>query len=164
MVKAVFSQVIVEVQVSTGAMREDDGSCCAVCPALLLQAGAFDVIDRPSADSPYDADRDCRVNVHTGAPTCVHPFRVGLPVGAYASEGVPVPGGASAPSVPSAAALELPELEVDLEAWLVARIAVAETGAAAAAIGEAEAAAGQRFPGPVVVAALRRVLSHHLAA
>ncbi len=147
-----------------GPMREDDGSCCAVCPALLLGAGDFDVIDRPGADSPYDREKDYRVNVRTGAPTCVHPFRVGLPVGAYASAGIPGPEGACVSAVPSAAALELPELEVDLEAWLVARIAVADTGAAAQAIREAEAAAGQRFPGPVVVDALRRVLSHHLAA
>lgn len=143
-------------------MWSDDGQVCAVCPALALAAGSFDVTDRPGPEYPYDRERDCRVNTATGAPTCVHPYRVGLPVGAYASEGLPVPS-ALVDLAPSAAALELPELEVDLEAWLVARIAVADVGTAASAIGEAEAAARQQFPGPVVVTALRRVLSHHLA-
>jgi hypothetical protein len=163
MVMVVFSQLIVEVGVSKRPMREDDGSCCAVCPALIFPAGAFDVIDRPGPQYPYNRDLDCRVNAATGAPTCVHPFRIELPAAPYASEGLPVPV-AAVPVAPSAAALELPEFAVDLEGWLVARIKAAGTSAAARAraVAEAEAAAGQQFPGLDVVAALRRVFAHHL--
>jgi hypothetical protein len=143
--------------------RWSEGEVCAVCPALTCKAGDFDVIDRPGPESQYDPDRDCRVNIATGAPTCVHPYRVGLPVGLYASEGAILPEPGRTAPVPSQAALAMPILETDLEAWLVAVIAVAPEGATARAVSEAEAAAREHFPSGVVVDALRTVLSRHLA-
>jgi hypothetical protein len=134
-----------------------------VCPALTCEFGAFDVIDRPGPESQYDPGRDCRVNLDTGAPTCVHPYRVGLPVGLYASEGAVLPELDGPAPVPSTAALTMPVLETDLEAWLVAVIATAPEGATARTIAEAEAAAREHFPSAVVVGALRVVLSRHLA-
>lgn len=60
---------------------------CVVCPAQRLGLGEFDfdVVDRPSS-SRYDPRIGHRVDT-TGAPVCVHPYRVGLPPGAYASSG-----------------------------------------------------------------------------
>ncbi|THV41379.1 hypothetical protein [Glycomyces buryatensis] len=143
--------------------RWSEGEVCAVCPALTCEAGAFDVIDRPGPESQFDPSRDCRVNIATGAPTCVHPYRVGLPVGLYASEGAALPESGRPAPVPSQAALVMPVLETDLEAWLVAVIATAPERATAQAIRQAEAAAREHFPSAVVVDALRVVLSHHLA-
>lgn len=140
-----------------------EGQVCSVCPALKLRAGEFDVSDRPGRDSQYDPARDYRVNVDTGAPTCVHPFRVELPPERYASDGVPLPTAEVPTPAPSAAALDLPELVSDLEAWMVARLMVAPPGAMATAIKEAEAIAGTRFDASTVAEVLRRVLGFHLA-
>ncbi|MEV0650020.1 hypothetical protein AB0I28_32655 [Phytomonospora sp. NPDC050363] len=139
-----------------------EGEVCSVCPALKLRAGAFDVSDRPGADSQYDRGRDYRVNVHTGAPTCVHPYRVGLPAAAYASAGVPLPAAQRVDVPVPAAALDLPEAFDDLEAWFVARLSVAPDGAMGPALREAESTAQTRFTSRDVAETLRRVLGFHL--
>ncbi|MGH8793978.1 MAG: hypothetical protein ACRDXX_15200 [Stackebrandtia sp.] len=140
-----------------------EGEVCAVCPALKLAAGEFDVSDRPGPDSQYDPARDFRVNVGTDAPTCVHPYRVGFPAARYASDGVPLPQAEVPAPAPSAAALELPEQLDDLDAWFLARLIVAPEGAMATAIKDAEAIASTRFEARLVAESLRRVLGIHLA-
>ena len=76
-------------RVSPVARRLDQWSddTCVVCPAQVWGLGEFDVSDRPGPTSRYDRDLDYRVDVTTGVPVCVHPYRVGLPPGAYCSGG-----------------------------------------------------------------------------
>ena len=69
---------------------------------------------------------------------CVHPFRVGLPPGRYASAGEPLPDPSAPPPVPTAEALELPEQLTDLEGWLVATLRTAEPDRIFAAVARAE--------------------------
>ncbi|GIH20912.1 hypothetical protein [Rugosimonospora africana] len=139
-----------------------DGATCTVCPAQCLGLGRFDVVDRPGPDNRYDPALGWRINIHTGKPTCVHPFRVGLPPGLYASSGqtlLPIP---TQPPAPSPAQLELPHDPVDLGAWLVASLRVVPADQMVSALRRAEATAAQRFPAKDIVAAMRRVLSAQL--
>jgi hypothetical protein len=140
-----------------------DDDTCVVCPAQLLGLGEFDVSDRPGPDSRYDPARGYRVNSQTLSAVCVHPYRVGLPVGRYASNGEPVPDFPAQPPAPAPVHLELPDDVADLEAWFVATLRVVHPDAMASALWKAEATALQRFPGRDVVAAMRRVLSVELA-
>lgn len=66
---------------------------CPACPAQSLSTGEFDVSDRPGPATRYDPTAGCRVNTMTGHPECVHPTRVRLPAGRYASNGEPPPAG-----------------------------------------------------------------------
>jgi hypothetical protein len=135
---------------------------CTVCPPQLLGLGRFDVADRPGPDNRYDPGLGWRVNVRSGKPTCVHPFRVGLPPALYASGGVPVPALPEEKPAPSPVQLELPADVADLEAWLIASLRVVEPTRMASALSRAEATAAQRFSGKDIVAAMRRVLSTEL--
>lgn len=63
---------------------------CTACPAQTLSAGEFDVTDRPGPATRYDPTAGYRVNPTTGLPECVHPSRVRLPAGRYASNGEPL--------------------------------------------------------------------------
>ena len=134
---------------------------CIVCPAQELGPGAFDVVDRPGPENAYHPQIGWRVDP-TGTAVCVHPFRVGLPPGRYASAGAPVPASIGL-LAPSPAALELPENEADLEGWLVATLRVASTHMLRIAIMHAEDEALQRFTPDAVSKALRRVLTVELA-
>lgn len=135
-------------------------SVCEVCPAQTMGLGAFDVTDRPSAGR-YDAALGYRVEPSTGVAVCVHPYRVGLPAGRYASRGDAIEVPATAP-VPGAEDLVLPIDPVDLEAWLVATLRTAPPAGMASALEQAETIASRRFPTKLIVAALRRVLSVEL--
>jgi hypothetical protein len=149
---------------NAGARRDSwDDDTCVVCPAQVLGLGAFDVSDRPGPDSRYDPQVGYRVNTATLAPTCVHPYRVGLPVGRYASSREPVPAFPAQPPVPAPVHLELPEDLADLEAWFVATLRVVHPDAMASALRRAEATALDRFPAREVITAMRRVLSVELA-
>ncbi|MGH8905797.1 MAG: hypothetical protein ACRD0K_04630 [Egibacteraceae bacterium] len=128
----------------------------------MLECGGFDVSDRPGPQRRYDPVIGYRVDSTTGAAVCVHPFRVGLPPGRYASRGDPLPPTPDAPLQPSAAQLELPEDVTDLEAWFIATLRVADQERMAPALQSAEAIALKRFPSKDVVAALRRVLASEL--
>ncbi len=136
---------------------------CAVCPAQLLGPGRFDVVDRPDRDRRYDPAVGYRIEAATGTPVCVHPYRVGLPPGRYASHSEPPPGADLPRPVPTAAALQLPDDVVDLEGWLIAMLRTATPDELASALRRAEALACRRFTPSVVVAALRRVVEHELA-
>lgn len=129
----------------------------------MLGLGEFDVIDRPGPGSRYDPAAGYRVNVDTGAPVCVHPYRVGLPPGAYASAGLPVPTIPEEPPAPTREALELPDDLVDLEGWIVAVVRAAGPARMHQAVDAVETLAAERFPPADVVAAMRRVLSVELA-
>jgi hypothetical protein len=137
---------------------------CVVCPAQELGPGKFDVMDGPDPEYAYNPEIGWRVNA-AGTAVCVHPYRVGLPPGRYASAGVPLPklrGGEARPA-PTAAALELPDSVEDLEGWLVATLRVASAPMLFIAIEQAEKKAATRFAPDTVVAAMRRVLSVELA-
>lgn len=167
-----------------GPRPEWADACCSVCPAQTLGAGQFDVAARPFPGQAF-RDDGMRVDRASGVPTCVHPFRVGLPPGAYASEGQPIPGAPRTVQegegrrpipplgrpqlvrhevwVPSPEQLVLPEQVEDLEGWLIAVLRTAPDAAMASALGEAETIAAERFSGGQIVAALRRVLATELS-
>ncbi|RKR88427.1 hypothetical protein BDK92_2751 [Micromonospora pisi] len=135
---------------------------CGVCPAQELGPGRFDVVDRPGPEFAYNRAAGWRVDPD-GNPVCVHPYRVGMPPGRYASAGVPLPDLSAAMPAPTPAALELPTELDDLEGWLVATLRVAAPEQMFTAVARAERQAGERFAPGVVVKALRRVLSIELA-
>lgn len=134
---------------------------CVVCPAQQLGPGQFDVVDRPGPEFAYRPDLGWRATAD-GVAVCVHPFRVSLPAGRYASDGELVPDQAPRPA-PTAAALELPADVVDLDGWLVAVLRQAPAEGIFAAVARAERLAAERFGAKEAVTALRRVLSVELA-
>ena len=135
---------------------------CAVCPAQQLGPGGFDVLARPGHQVPFRPELGYRAD-EDGIPVCVHPYRVGLPVGGYASAGTPVPADNAPVPAPTAEALELPVLLEDLEGWLVAKLRTADPDRIFTEVGRAERQALERFDSRSVVQAMRKVLSHELA-
>lgn len=133
-----------------------------MCPAQMLGPGRFDVIDRPGPGFAYDSKAGWRAD-GAGNPVCVHPYRVGLPAGRYASAGDPLPDAAEPTPEPTPAALELPEQLSDLEGWLVATLRVVDSDHLMGAVTRAEWEASGRFAPGEVTSALRRVLSRELA-
>ena len=127
----------------------------------MLRPGAFDVLQRPGPQFPYRPELGWRASPD-GTPVCVHPYRVGMPVGAYASAQTPVPDLNSPAPAPSAEALELPDQLDDLEGWLVAVLRSVPAEGMFGAVARAENEAAARFPARDVVAALRRVMSREL--
>ncbi|MFC7483066.1 hypothetical protein ACFQX7_27945 [Luedemannella flava] len=119
------------------------------------------MVDRPGREYAYDPSVGWRVD-RDGVAVCVHPYRVGLAPGRYASVGEPLPPLDAPAPLPTAAALELPDDVADLEGWLVGQLRVVSSNSLAAAISRAERAALQRFPDRDVVAAMRRVLAVEL--
>jgi len=135
---------------------------CVVCPAQELAPGHFDVVDRPGPEFAYDPQIGWRVD-RAGTAVCVHPYRVGLPPGQYASAGEPLPDLDAPTPAPTAEALVLPEDVTDLEGWLVATLRVSPPHELLAAVERAERLAVQRFAPDAVLKAMRRVLSVELA-
>ncbi|WP_370881748.1 hypothetical protein [Catenuloplanes nepalensis] len=127
----------------------------------MLGPGEFDVLGRPGREFGYRREVGWRVGPD-GTAVCVHPYRVGLPPGRYASAGEPVPESADEGLLPSEEALRLPEALDDLEGWLVATLRVADDDEIFSAVRRAEQAAAVRFAPDAVVTALRRVLSREL--
>ncbi len=70
--------------------EDDSDSVCWICPALRLPAGRFDVYDKPTAASPFDPQTGYRYDAQ-GVAVCVHPYKLGVPAGRYASAGEPFP-------------------------------------------------------------------------
>lgn len=62
---------------------------CGICPSRRLPVGGFDVWERPSRDCPFNP-ADGHRYAPDGTPVCVHPEKVGLPVGRYKSENAPL--------------------------------------------------------------------------
>lgn len=146
----------------TGPRPEWEEDTCVVCPAQTLGAGQFDVMDRPGPGFAYDSAIGWRVD-GAGTPVCVHPYRVGLPAGRYASAGDPLPATTEPVPEPTPAALELPQQLSDLEGWLVATLRVVGDDRLMGAVTRAEWEASERFAPGEVTSALRRVLSRELA-
>ena len=134
---------------------------CLICPAQRLGLGEFDVSDQPG-NSRYSRRVGHRVRVGTQVPVCVHPFRVGLPTGAYASAKAPTPTFPTVPLAPAPAHLEMPKDAADLEAWFIATMRIAHPDSAVSALWRAKATALGRFGALDVVNAMRRVLSVEL--
>jgi hypothetical protein len=132
---------------------------CVACPGQSLALGTFDVAPRPGPDHPFDPDAGHRISAATGTPTCVHPFRVGLPPAAYASAAVPLPADTGPRPEPVPEHLDLPDDPTLLEAWLVALIRTSPAPQLWTTLRRAETAAAEHFPPDLVVAALRRVLA-----
>ena len=128
---------------------------CVACPGQRLPLGAFDVAARPSPAIPFSASLGYRVTADTGVPTCVHPFRVGVVPGPYASAGAPLVCPAAPVPPPD---LELPSDGTLLEAWLLAVVRSAPASALGDTVARAEALAATRFPPAEIVVAMRRVL------
>ncbi|MFF0226435.1 hypothetical protein [Streptomyces sp. NPDC004629] len=62
---------------------------CGICPSRRFPAGEFDVWARPTKECPFNP-ADGHRYAPDGTPVCVHPEKVGLPVGAYKSENAPL--------------------------------------------------------------------------
>ncbi|MGW6900759.1 hypothetical protein ACWGF2_29800 [Streptomyces sp. NPDC054919] len=62
---------------------------CGICPSRRFPVGGFDVWARPTKECPFNPDDGHRY-APDGTPVCVHPEKVGLPVGAYMSENTPL--------------------------------------------------------------------------
>lgn len=152
----------------------DPDELCAGCPGQVLGLGEFDVAEKPDSrlhlfvktlgegrvgGRVLLADQAVRV--------CVHPWRVRLPVGAYASAGVPVPDVADADdeyaTTPPREALNPPTEVEDLHAWLTATLRLAGPAGLDAALDEAQTVAFDRFPQDTVLGALRDVLGREMA-
>ncbi|MFD4397826.1 hypothetical protein [Kitasatospora sp. NPDC058478] len=71
---------------------DDDHDACWICPSLRLPVGAFDVLERPNGDYPFNPEDGFRYS-REGVPACVHGDRIGLPPGRYASAGEALPEG-----------------------------------------------------------------------
>lgn len=148
----------------SGPLPQWERTTCVVCPAQLLGPGGFDVVDRPGSQYRYDPDVGYRTRVDTGVAVCVHPFRVGLPPGAYASAAQPLPPPDQPAPPPSTEQLRLPEDVADLEGWLIAVLRAADPQQMHSALAAAERTASKRFSTADVVAAMRRVLAYELAS
>jgi hypothetical protein len=122
---------------------------CVVCPAQALGPGEFDVVDRPGGEFPYNRKVGWRTDSN-GVAVCVHPYRVGLPAGRYASKGVPLPDLSGPTPHPSPLALEFPVAAENLEGWLVATLRVAAPDALMVEVARAEHLAHRTFPASVV--------------
>lgn len=154
--------------------RWDPDELCVGCPGQVLKLGEFDVAERPDSRVHLFVKTlgDGRVGgrvllADQAVRVCVHPWRVRLPVGAYASQGLPVPEVADeddeAATTPPREALNPPTEVEDLQAWLTATLRLAGPRGLDVALDEAQAIAFGRFPQGAVVDALRDVLGRELA-
>lgn len=122
------------------------------------------MVDQPGPRYRLDGQVGHRIDAESGVAVCVHPFRVGMAPGAYASSGLDPRLAAEGGAVftPTADQLALPSDVDDLEAWLIAMLRTAEPEQMASALSQAEAAASRCFAPEEIVTALRRVLAHGL--
>ncbi|WP_019870408.1 hypothetical protein [Salinispora oceanensis] len=136
---------------------------CGICPAQMLAPGRFDVVARPATELAFNRQLGWRATP-SGTPVCVHPYRVGMPPGAYASAGEPVPDLANLQVFePPEEALVLPDSLDDLSAWMVAQLRTTDSDRIFSTVAQLERAAGERFAPGEVVKILRRVLSAEMA-
>ncbi|MEW1719850.1 hypothetical protein [Streptomyces sp. NPDC093109] len=122
-------------------------TACGICPSRRFPLGEFDVFERPSKECPFDPADGHRYTAER-VPVCVHPGKVGLPVGRYKSDGVPL----TQPFV-------LPADVSDLVPYLRVVLYGAAPGMVETLIDRALAEIPQTFPGVDPVAALRRALN-----
>lgn len=120
---------------------------CGICPSRRFPLGEFDVVERPSADCPFNPEDGHRYTA-AGVPVCVHPEKVGLPPGRYKTEGVPF-----------AVELRLPDSRSQLDAYLYEVMHNAAPGVLELLIEQATQEIPQVFPEVDVLQVLRRALN-----
>lgn len=121
------------------------------------------MVARPRTELAYRPQLGWRATP-AGVPVCVHPFRVGMPPGAYASAGQPLPVlQEEIVPAPPPEALILPESLDDLSGWMVAHLRSTDRDEMFSVVARLEREAGERFAPGEVVTVLRRVLSVELA-
>ncbi|QXE36062.1 hypothetical protein KQY30_19250 [Streptomyces sp. GMY02] len=120
---------------------------CGICPSRRFPVGGFDVWARPTKDCPFDPEDGHRYAAD-GTPVCVHPEKVGLPVGAYKSENAPL-----------AIELHLPTDPSELVAYLHDVLYGAAPVLLDDLISQASEQIGTRFSDVDAVSVLRRALS-----
>ncbi|MCC2278502.1 hypothetical protein LKL35_24205 [Streptomyces sp. ET3-23] len=127
-------------------VTSDEHPACGICPSRRFPLGGFDVAERPSREFPFNPVDGHRYT-DAGVPVCVHPEKVGLPPGRYATDGTP--------PVPE---LRLPNDPVDLDPYLRDLMHSAAPGMLEQLIDQAVEQIPQVFPEVDVVQALRRAL------
>ncbi|WP_236705609.1 hypothetical protein [Frankia sp. ACN1ag] len=132
----------------------DEDALCAVCPGQVHDPGRFDVVDGPQPGCRYDAATGYRREAASGVPVCIHPDRIGVRPGRYATAGERWP----APTSPAAAAGPMPTDAGALAGWMTALVRHAGPARVDAVLGDAEREAARSFPAVVVVEALRAAL------
>jgi hypothetical protein len=133
----------------------DEDALCAVCPGQVHDPGRFDVVDAPQPSCRYDLTTGYRRDAASGVPVCVHPYRIGVAPGRYASAGERWPAPASLGAKPG----PMPTDAGALGGWMTALVRHADPGQVDAVLGDAERQAARSFPAEVVVEALRAALS-----
>jgi hypothetical protein len=120
---------------------------CGICPSRRHPVGEFDVFERPTKECPFDPVDGHRY-LSDGTPVCVHPEKVGLPVGRYKSEKQPLTVELRLPSDPSELVSHLHDLLYAAAPALLDEL-----------IEEASAQIRAHFPDLDPVTVLRRALS-----
>ncbi|WP_256789211.1 hypothetical protein [Frankia sp. AvcI1] len=128
---------------------------CAVCPGQVHDPGGFDIVDGPGPGSRYDTTAGYRRDLDSGMPVCIHPHKIGFPVGRYASAGQRWPAEAE----PAAHPGPMPDDPDALAGWMTALVRHTDVDAVAEVLADAERSAAQRFPSGLVVDALRVALA-----
>ncbi|MEV6673467.1 hypothetical protein [Streptomyces sp. NPDC051162] len=128
-------------------VSSDEHPACGICPSRRFPLGEFDVAERPSREFPFDPSDGHRYTA-AGVPVCVHPEKVGMPPGKYATDGT-----ATAPG------LRLPDDITDLDPYLHDLMHSAAPGVLEGLIERAVQEIPRAFPEVDVVQALRRALS-----
>lgn len=132
----------------------NEADICAVCPGNVHGPGHFDVADGVASNSRYDTSTGYRRDTTTGTPVCVHPEKIGIPPGRYASAGEPFPTTEPTPEPPG----QIPEDPLKLTGWMTAVVRYATADELTSALAQAEAAASAKFEPDVVLVALRAAL------
>lgn len=133
----------------------DEDALCAVCPGQLHDPGRFDVVDGPQPGCRYDSTAGYRRDTASGVPVCIHPDKIGVRPGRYASGGEGWPA-RTPPAVPAG---PMPAEAGALAGWMTELVRHAGPGRVDAVLADAERQAARSFPADVVVGALRAALA-----
>ncbi|MEU5421903.1 hypothetical protein ACH4UT_08640 [Streptomyces sp. NPDC020799] len=124
----------------------DEHPACGICPSRRFPLGAFDVVECPSRDFPFNP-ADGHRYTPDGVPVCVHPDKVGIPAGRYKTNGLPL-----------ATKLALPDDVAELDSYLRDVMHSAAPGLLESLIEQATTEIPRTFPGVDVITTLRRAL------
>ncbi|MEU3355783.1 hypothetical protein [Streptomyces sp. NPDC037389] len=127
-------------------VTSDEHPACGICPSRRFPLGGFDVAERLSREFPFDPVDGHRYTA-AGVPVCVHPEKVGVPPGKYATDGV-----AWSPE------LQLPDNIADLDLYLHEVMHSAAPGVLEQIIEQVTQQIPRAFPDVDVVQVLRRAL------
>ncbi|MFC5724009.1 hypothetical protein ACFP1Z_27965 [Streptomyces gamaensis] len=127
-------------------VTSDEHPAYGICPSRRFPLGGFDVAERPSREYPFNPADGHRYTA-AGVPVCVHPEKVGVPPGRYATDGAPL-----------FSELRLPTASADLDRYLRDLMHSAAPGMLEQLIDQAVEQIPHVFPEVDVVQALRRAL------